>query len=106
VKTVALLYEKVMVLIRVCWLYGVGRVRRTACPLLNSEKVKRVGVLDYKSTTNDSTSPAMDQSRPEPSNPVQSWSCPRNFWTGIGLILDADGLDWTWCGPIPHGVQG
>jgi hypothetical protein len=38
--------------------------------------------------------------------PVQSRSSPRNFWTGIGPILDADRLDWAWSGPIPHGVQG
>ena len=44
-----------------------------------------------------STSPAMDQSRPEPSSPVQSR--PRKDWTVIGPIPDADRLDWAWTNP-------
>jgi len=43
---------------------------------------------------------------PDWNRPVQSRSSPRNVWTGIGPIPDADRLDWAWSGPIPHGVQG
>jgi len=42
---------------------------------------------------------------PDRNRPVQSRSSPRNFWTGIGPIPDADRLDWAWSGPIPHDVQ-
>jgi len=43
---------------------------------------------------------------PDRNRPVQSRSSPRNFWTGIGPIPDADRLDWAWSVLIPYGVQG